>query len=491
MSKMRTIRLLALLLALSLLSGCSGPVPLRDETSATLPPVENKYTAPVAGAAREYAETVQLYLPSVSDNQLITVPERILIPSDQHPAEATVRKLLSFTGSETARPLFPEALLRLQEGTQALEISGDIATVNLSANAGLLSKQDLFVLRRAIANTLMQWRDIRYVNVLITGMEPGVDQASLTPAGSMQFTRNDTLWGVPQLTDAGIAVFYNAELLEAAGISAADLQDLRWGDPGDTLRPLLSRLTVDAAGRSAATPGFDPRRTRVWGYNAANDLQAINLNFVGSAGGTFSRGDAFTFDNPGAAEAFGYLVDLINTAHLAPPASDTNDNGDFSRNQFLAGRMALFQSGTYNLANVAERADFRWGIAPMPRGPAGRVSVTNGIIAAGNAASAHPKQVRRLLDWLGSTEGNAFLGAGGVAIPAVRAAQRGYFDYWSARGVQVGPFFEVLAGPHIEVPAGAGAAAGLQRIKPFFDEMFLGRLPVDVALRDAEAATRR
>ena len=34
-----------------------------------------------------------------------------------------------------------------------------------------------------------------------------------------QFTRGGMLWGVPQLTDAGIALYYNAELLEAAGIT--------------------------------------------------------------------------------------------------------------------------------------------------------------------------------------------------------------------------------------------------------------------------------
>ena len=76
------------------------------------------------------------------------------------------------------------------------------------------------------------------------------------------------------------------------------------------------------------------------------------------------------------------------TTTLTPPASDTNSNGDFSRNQFLAGRMALFQSGTYNLAAIAEDSRFRWGVVPMPIGPVGRVSVTNGIAAAGNSATA-------------------------------------------------------------------------------------------------------
>lgn len=312
------------------------------------------------------------------------------------------------------------------------------------------------------------------------------------PAVVTQFTRNGTLWGVPQLTDAGIAVYYNADLLAAAGVSPDELGTLRWGGADDTLRPLAARLTVDSAGRRADEPGFDPSRVRQWGYNAANDLQGIYLNFIGSAGGTFSEGDRFTFDNPAAVTAFEYLVRLINTDRVAPPASATNDNGDFSRNQFLAGRMALFQSGTYNLANMAA-ARFRWGVAMLPTGPAGRVSVTNGIVAAGNAATAHPEATRRVLDWLGSAEGNGYVGRTGAAIPAVLAAQPVYHDYWAARGVDVGPFFEVVDGPHLTAPGGAGFAAGFQALKPYFDEMFLGRLPVPQALRDAQAAanTRR
>lgn len=313
--------------------------------------------------------------------------------------------------------------------------------------------------------------------------QPGWEQTVIG-----QFTRGGTLWGVPQLTDAGIAVYYNADLLAGAGVSRAELDGLRWGTPGDTLRPLLARLTRDAAGRTAADPAFDPRRTRVWGYNAANDLQAINLNFVASAGGTYSEGDAFTFDNPQARGAFEYLVGLINRDHVAPPASDTNDNGDFARNQFLSGRMALFQSGTYNLANVADQARFDWGVALLPAGPAGRVSVTNGIVVAGNAATDRPAQVRRLLDWLGSAAGNAYLGAGGAAIPAVLDAQHPYFEYWGRRGVDVRPFFEVLDGRYVEAPAGAGFAAGFAALKPYFDEMFLGRLPVAAALSQAQAA---
>lgn len=304
-----------------------------------------------------------------------------------------------------------------------------------------------------------------------------------------QFTRNGALWGVPQLTDAGIALYYNADLLAAAGVEAAQLNALRWSPDGnDTLRPLLGRLTVDADGYRGDTPQFDPGRVRQWAYNAANDPQGIYLNYIGSAGGVFQRGDTFAFDNPAAVTAFRYLVDLINRDHVAPPAADTNDNGDFSRNQFLAGRMALFQSGTYNLAPVARDARFHWGVAMMPAGPAGRVSVTNGIAAAGNAATKHPDAVRQVLAWMGSKEGNEYLGRYGAAIPAVSSAQPVYFQYWAARGVDVTPFFAVLNGPRIAAPGGAGFAAGNDALRPYFDEMFLGRGDVAATLQRAQAA---
>ncbi|CDO89548.1 sugar ABC transporter substrate-binding protein [Mycobacterium triplex] len=313
--------------------------------------------------------------------------------------------------------------------------------------------------------------------------------ADWEPAVVEQFTRGGSLWGVPQLTDGGIAVYYNADLLSAAHIDPGQLNSLRWDPDGDdTLRPLTARLTVDANGNTAGTAGFDPGRIRQWGYNAANDAQAIYLNYIGSAGGVFQRGDEFAFDNPQAVTAFRYIVGLINDDHVAPPASDTNTNGDFSRNQFLAGRMALFQSGTYNLAAIARDARFRWGVAMLPIGPAGRVSVTNGIAAAGNSATKHPDAVRRVLAWMGSNEGNAYLGDQGAAIPAVRSAQQVYFNYWAQRGVDVTPFFAVLQGPRIAAPGGAGFAAGNAALQSYFDEMFLGRGDVATILRQAQAA---
>ena len=329
-------------------------------------------------------------------------------------------------------------------------------------------------------------------NGRLMNISKAVDQrviADWEPAVVDQFTRNGVLWGVPQLTDGGIAVYYNADLLAAAGIDPGRLNSLRWSpNDDDSLRPLLAQLTLDAEGNKAGTTGFDPLRVRQWAYNAANDPQGIYLNYIGSAGGVFQRGDAFAFDNPGAIMAFRYLVDLINRDHVAPPASDTNDNGDFSLNQFLAGKMALFQSGTYSLSQIARNAGFHWGIAMLPAGPAGRVSVTSGIAVAGNSATKHPDAVRQVLTWMGSKEGDEYLGRNGGAIPAVLSAQPVYFDYWAGKGIDVTPFFSVLDGPRIPAPGGAGFAAGDTVLQSYFDDMFLGRGDVPTTLSRAQAA---
>ena len=195
MSKKRVLTCLVCVLCI-LLSGCSGAVPLSRSSAPTLLPVEQRFSAPAQDSTQQYAQTVFLCLPSAADGQLAMLPERILLPQDHHPGEATLSKLFSFRGDERARPLPGDVQLKLYP-ENGLEISGDIATVNLGADAQLLSSQDLYTVSRAIANTLTQWHDLRYVNILIAGQQAGIDAQRSIPLGSLQATRNEdapALW---------------------------------------------------------------------------------------------------------------------------------------------------------------------------------------------------------------------------------------------------------------------------------------------------------
>ncbi|MDD9205790.1 sugar ABC transporter substrate-binding protein, partial [Georgenia sp. 10Sc9-8] len=192
------------------------------------------------------------------------------------------------------------------------------------------------------------------------------------------YRRDGSLWGVPQLWDS-IALYYNAELVEEAGV---DPTELRWApDAGadDTLLAAARALTTDTEGDHPGEEGFDPDSVETYGFNAQADLQAIYIDFLAQNGARYQDGDQYAFASPEGAEAFQYLVDLINTHHVAPSAADTNTNGDLTRDLFLQQRLALFQSGPYNLRTIYDNADFEWGLAPMVAGPEGRVGVVHGV----------------------------------------------------------------------------------------------------------------
>ncbi|WP_147915390.1 ABC transporter substrate-binding protein [Ruania zhangjianzhongii] len=322
-------------------------------------------------------------------------------------------------------------------------------------------------------------------NLLNISEEIGDDHDEWTQSVVDLYTRDGSLWGVPQLTDS-IALFYNVDLLADAGIDPATLH---WDPSGeeDTFLPAAQELTVDSNGATAAEDDFDPNSIDTYGFNAQNDLQAIYIDFLASNGGQYQDGDQYAFDSPEGVAAFQYLVDLINTHHVSPSAAETNANGDLARQLFVQGKMALFQSGQYSLPAMAD-AEFDWAIAPMVEGPQGRVGVVHGVAAVGNAATEHPEATVEVLRWLGSAEGQVPLGATGAAFPAAVEAQSSFTDYWEEQGVDTSEFIAAAERNAAAAPLGPRANAAANAMGPFFEQLFAGTLPVEDALQQAQQA---
>lgn len=302
------------------------------------------------------------------------------------------------------------------------------------------------------------------------------------------YQRDGKLWGVPQLWDS-IALYYNKELTKAAGVDSSDLTWAPGAGEGDTLLPALKKLTVDKAGKHPGDDGFNPESISQFGMNAAADLQAIYLDFLAESGSTFQADDdAFAFADEAGQQAFSYLVDLINTHHVAPSAADTNVDGEYALNLFLQGKMGLFQSGPYHLSAIADQAKFEWGLAPMIAGPEGRVSVVHSVAVLGNANSKHAEATALALKWLGSADGQRPIAKLGTAFPAVQAVQQEYVDFWADKNVDVTPFIEAAAGTTQKAPVGPKVGAGMDAYTPIIKEIFLGLRPVEQGLKDAQDA---
>ena len=183
-SNSKLLRLAALLAILTLLSGCMASIPVRQDGEQTLPPVATQYPAPLGDATDGLVQSVLLSLPNARTGRLEYLQERLLVSHHRHPAEYAIRRLFTYSGTTQTAPLCRETILSLNPGS-AIEISGGTATVNLGPSALSISDQERYLVSRAIANTLAQWGDIHYVNVLINNRQPGLDTAATMPVGSL------------------------------------------------------------------------------------------------------------------------------------------------------------------------------------------------------------------------------------------------------------------------------------------------------------------
>lgn len=291
------------------------------------------------------------------------------------------------------------------------------------------------------------------------------------------YSRDGGLWGVPQIWDS-IAVFYNKALVEEAGVDPSALAFDPAADT-DSLREAGRKLTVDGEGRHPGEDGFDVDSRAQFGFNSQADRQAIIGPMLASNGAQWQDEDEYTFASPEGIEAFQYMADLINVENIAPSAADTNENGDFTRDLFTQGKLALFQSGPYNLLPVSDGVadSFEWALAAPVAGPDGAKSLVHGVVAVGNAKADDEQQagIAELLAWLGSKDGQLPLAEQGVSFPGHVDAQDAYIEFWKGKGVDVSVFVEAAKNP-AEADTGARANAGLTAAMPIFQEVFIGRL---------------
>ena len=309
-----------------------------------------------------------------------------------------------------------------------------------------------------------------------------------------QYTDRKTLWGVPQLSDPGIGLFYNLDLLEKSGLSVKQISSLKW-DPNsqnDSLRTIANQLTKDSAGRNPSDSAFDAQHVSSYGFNAAFDLNAIVINFLGSNGASWQQGDRFNFDTTKGKQAIQYLVNLINHDRVAPTALETNPpaGGNLNRDLFIQGKLALFETGAYNLSNVLQGANFKWGITAIPAGPAGAVSVTNGIVAAASKYSKNKSATLKVLKWLGG-EGAKYIGQSGSALPAVKSARASFFTFWQKQNVDISAMITVLNNGYVQAPSGANYAAAEAAYLPYFEQLFAGQTSVASGLAAAQVAANK
>ncbi|HEX5690022.1 MAG TPA: sugar ABC transporter substrate-binding protein, partial [Roseiflexaceae bacterium] len=236
------------------------------------------------------------------------------------------------------------------------------------------------------------------------------------------WTRDGKRFGLPKDWDT-VAIVYNGDMLEKAGVDPASLKDLTWNaQDGGTFGELIGKLTLDSNGKNGLDPAFDKTKVVQYGFVPVGGGGAsgqTEWSWLAVANGfKFTDGPWATkyyYDDPKLAEAIQWYADLNLAKGFAPPLADYKANG--SKAFFLANKAALTSDGSWTIGDYVKGASFKLGWAPLPKGPAGRKSMFNGLADSIWTGSKHQAEAWEWVKFASSKTCEDIVGKSGVVFP--------------------------------------------------------------------------
>jgi multiple sugar transport system substrate-binding protein len=228
--------------------------------------------------------------------------------------------------------------------------------------------------------------------------EPDDIYPSLTEA----FTYDGT-WYCPPKDFSTLGLFYNTDLLEAAGV-----------EPPTTMEELAAAAealtTEDVVGLS-----FGPELARVGAFMLANGGYIVNDDVT-----------EMTLDTEENRAALQYIADLAAAGSYATPASV---EAGWGGEAFGQGKAAMVIEGNW-LVPALERdfPDVNWGVVELPAGSAGPATFAFTVCYGVSPEAANPEASWEVIDYLTGPEGAAAWTSGFAVMPARESLREGWLE---------------------------------------------------------------
>jgi multiple sugar transport system substrate-binding protein len=237
----------------------------------------------------------------------------------------------------------------------------------------------------------------------------GYDLGQLADQAVADFTTPDGQFGLPRDLNV-VALYYNKKMFDKAGIPYPD-DTWDW----DKLVAVAKQLTLkDASGK-----------TTQWGfYTESTDMENYWSELVWQSGGDIISADHKTslVASDQAAAGLQFLQDLIWKHKVMPDAAITDALGD----AFEQGQAAMEANGSWLVAtHLAAGLDF--GIAPLPKGPAGRATSINPTGAVVYKGTKNPDAAWAFVKYLASPEAQTKIMELKASLPANKDVLNGPF----------------------------------------------------------------
>lgn len=290
----------------------------------------------------------------------------------------------------------------------------------------------------------------------------GEDVGNYPKALVSTYTVDGKTYGLPKDFDT-IGVWYNKALFDQAGVP--------YPAPGwtwDDYRATAKKLTNPAK--------------KTFGTVAPVNSQAGWYNTIPSAGGEIisSDGKKSGFASPEAAKGVKFWVDLIKDGSSPTVAQMAETK---PTEMFRAGQVAMMWNGSWAAGDWGKvpALQGKLGVAPLPAGPKGSVSVIHGLANVVYAKSKAPETAKKFAVFLGGKKAADITAEDGAAIPAYKDAQKAWTE--SVPGANLNVFLDAREGS-VPYPASKSTRTWNAFEESIMTKILNGEQEVDAGLKE-------
>jgi multiple sugar transport system substrate-binding protein len=288
-------------------------------------------------------------------------------------------------------------------------------------------------------------------------------------------------YGLPKDWDT-VAIFFNKDMVKAAGLTEHDLDNLTWNpQDGGTYEKTIAHLTVDTHGLRGDEPGFDKDHVKVYGLGLSGSGAQVGQTewstYAGTTGWTATDtnpwGTSYNFNDSRFQETIAWWASLIDKGYM-PPLEATV--GASMNDSFGAGKAALNVQGSWMIGTYYGYKGVDVGIAPTPIGTSGqRASMLNGLADSVWAGTKNPDGAVKWVKFLGSKECQDIVAKAAVVFPAITTSAEITKKAYAAKGIDVSAFTDhVKDGDTFLFPITEHAADITALMQPAMDAVLSG-----------------
>lgn len=297
---------------------------------------------------------------------------------------------------------------------------------------------------------------------MLNGVYPQTLEAYKTPDG---------MYGLPRDFQT-IVLFYNKDMFDAAGVTYPTAD---W--TYDDLRNAAQELTKDS--------NDDGKIDQFGFYSDLWDMELIWSEAIWAYGGDIISADhAQTLvGEPKAREAWQLFHDMMFVDKSWPDATTA---GEYGGDPFLAGVAAMTTIGHWAVPGYAE-TNFKWNVAPMPKGPAGQATSVNsaGFVVA--KESKNPDAAFEFLKYVLSEPAQSRLAELGFACPVLKSVAESDSFLKQSTAIDQKVFLDSLAFAHMK-PVFKGYDEWSSALGDGMAGIWTGEAELDPTLDDAVKA---